>query len=57
MLEEIPMTVFLLAWAYLIAGEITALLALADDDATARVNGWLIGVDGGFHMRELPHSS
>src|SRR5262249_41552075 len=19
-------------------------------------NGWLIGVDGGFHMRELPHS-
>src|SRR5262247_3186038 len=36
-LEEIPMTWFLLAWAYLIAGEITVLLALADDEATASV--------------------
>jgi len=40
MLEEIPMTWFLLAWVYLIAGEITVLLALADDDATASVQ-WL----------------
>jgi hypothetical protein len=40
MLEEIPMSWFLLGWAYLVAGEITALLALTDEEATARVQ-WL----------------
>ena len=34
------MSWFILFWAYLVAGEITALLALSDEDATASVQ-WL----------------
>jgi hypothetical protein len=36
----IPMSWFLFFWAYLVAGEITALLALTDEAATASVQ-WL----------------
>jgi hypothetical protein len=34
------MSWFLLAWAYLVAGEITALLALADEETSTHVQ-WL----------------
>jgi len=37
---EVPMSWLLLVWVYLIAGEITAVLALSDEDATDGVQ-WL----------------